>query len=249
MRSINLSNLTLEQQEEVLNGPALPPPPGVVPNFDNPPNRNQVAIAVNVACSMVTIVVVFLRAYAKIFCMKKLRWEDYLVVPAFATFVASMITEVWVLVDFGFIVHQWDVRVKDLAKINYPMHVGANLISLTITILKAAILLEWIHIFVPPGTRNYFYWISIIVLIVHTLLYFGWIVAENASCYPHKRIWDITITEGHCIDVKHIFIPIAGLNLIADVVILLLPQRAIWTLHMSFKKKLGTGLVFAIGAL
>lgn len=76
MRSINLSNLTQEQRQDILNGPALPPPPGVVPNFESPHNSDHIAIAVNVVSLMITILVVYLRAYAKIFCVKKLRLED-----------------------------------------------------------------------------------------------------------------------------------------------------------------------------
>jgi hypothetical protein len=36
----DFSSLPLEQQEVILNGPALAPPPSVVPNLDDPPNGN-----------------------------------------------------------------------------------------------------------------------------------------------------------------------------------------------------------------
>ncbi|RYP18288.1 hypothetical protein DL765_004008 [Monosporascus sp. GIB2] len=34
------------QQEAILNGPALAPPPGVMPNFDDPPNNNMFTLVV-----------------------------------------------------------------------------------------------------------------------------------------------------------------------------------------------------------
>ncbi len=116
-------------------------------------------------------------------------------------------------------------------------------------ILKAAILLEWIRIFVPPGTRNLFFWTSTILIGLHTTFYIAWVITENLSCIPHRRIWDLTIPHGKCIDVRLIYLPVAAINLFADIIILLLPQRTIWTLHMTIKKKIGVALVFAIGIL
>lgn len=129
------------------------------------------------------------------------------------------------------------------------MHVGANLIAVTIMIIKGAILLEWIHIFVPPGTRNYFYWTSTVVLYLHTFFYTSWIITKNLSCVPFNRIWDITVTDGGCVEIKHLFLPSASVNLVANMIILFLPQRAIWTLQMSVKKKVGAALIFFIGSL
>jgi hypothetical protein len=76
MAFIDLSHLTPAEKQMIFDGPALAPPPGVVPNFDDPPNKNYLGILANVVCLATTFVVVFLRAYAKIFCMKKVHIED-----------------------------------------------------------------------------------------------------------------------------------------------------------------------------
>ncbi|KAK5625658.1 hypothetical protein RRF57_001374 [Xylaria bambusicola] len=239
MRTICLSELTPLEQEWALNSPGVAPPPGVVPNFLRPPNKNHVAIAVNVVCLVVTVVAICLRAYSRIFCIKKLHLEDCKFDTTQATFVSSILCQIWMIDERGIFIHEWDVRVRDLAKIYYIYHVGANLIAVTIMVLKGAILLEWMRIFVPPGTRNYFFWISTILLGLQTSFYVAWIIAENLSCIPHRRIWDITVCEGKCVDIKMLFIPVAGLNLVADIIILFLPQKAIWALQMSLSKKIG----------
>ncbi|KAI1429031.1 hypothetical protein F5Y12DRAFT_799177 [Xylaria sp. FL1777] len=249
MLSINLSNYSPEEQDEIMNGPALPPPPGVVPDFNTTQRWNSLGIFTNVACLIITLTVIGLRAYAKIVCVKKLRLEDYMIPIALAAYIGCIYCDISMIHFSGLFVHQWDIRMKDLGTIMFFLHAGANLCASTIVTLKAAILLEWIRIFVPPGTRNYFFWIGSVLLIVHTLFYVGWIITENLSCVPHRKIWDITIWEGRCIDGKLIYIPVAAINLIADIIILVLPQRAIWTLHMSTKKKFGVALVFTIGSL
>ncbi|KAI0538554.1 hypothetical protein GGR58DRAFT_501059 [Xylaria digitata] len=249
MLSIDLSKLSPAEQEKTLNGPALMPPPGAVPNFDNPPNKNDVGIVTNAICLFVTLLVIVLRAYAKIVCVKKLRIEDYLIAPALATYVGYVYCDFWMIRDGGLFVHQWDIRLKSLSKNIYILHVGANLCAVTITILKVSILLEWIRIFVPFGTHNRFYWTSMVVLVLHTLFYIAWIILENLSCEPYRKIWDITVAKGHCIDIKKIYILEAGVNLFANFIIIALPQWTIWTLQMPIKKKIGVILVFAIGIL
>ncbi|KAI8631465.1 hypothetical protein F5Y19DRAFT_473138 [Xylariaceae sp. FL1651] len=247
--SLDLSQLPLIQQQRILNGPALAPPPGIVPNFDNPPNQNHFGTLTNVMCLTTTVIVIGLRAYAKIFCVKQVHIEDYLAGGVLGTYIGCIYCNVWVASVGGLFVHQWDVRLKDLATILYILHIGSNLCAITIMVLKAAILREWIRIFVPYGSRNAFFWISAIVLTLHTLFHAAWIVSENLSCIPHEKIWDITISWGTCIDVKGLYVPAAAVNLGADIVILVLPQKAIWSLQMSRTSKIGVSLIFTIGFL
>ena len=69
-------SMTPAQKEKFLNGPALQPPPGVVPHFVNPPNRNGLCYSVLILSICVSTIVVFLRMWARIFCVKKFRIED-----------------------------------------------------------------------------------------------------------------------------------------------------------------------------
>ena len=68
--------LTPPQREQFLNGPALAPPQGVVPNFSNPPNRKSLCAAVSIATITVSAVVVSIRVYTRLFCVKKWRLQD-----------------------------------------------------------------------------------------------------------------------------------------------------------------------------
>ncbi|KAI3325752.1 hypothetical protein HD806DRAFT_553010 [Xylariaceae sp. AK1471] len=246
MKSIDLSHFSLLQQQMILNGSALTPPPGVVPNFDHPPNENYLGILTNFICVITTLVVVLLRAYVKIFCMKKVQIED---LAALGTFIGCIYCNMWMIDISGLFVHQWDIRLKDLSRIIYILHIGANLCAVTIMALKASILMEWIRIFVPFGTRNSFFWTSAIVLALHTLFHVAWVFAENLSCTPYRKIWDITVSWGTCINVKGLYVPAAAVNLASDIIILILPQKAIWALQMSKKNKIGVSLMFTIGFL
>lgn len=74
--SADISALTPEQLEALLNGPALAPPDGVIPNFDNPPNQTYIGAAVVPICLAATTIAVLLRVYARIFCVKKVGLPD-----------------------------------------------------------------------------------------------------------------------------------------------------------------------------
>ncbi|KAJ2996995.1 hypothetical protein NUW58_g791 [Xylaria curta] len=57
-----------DQQDAIINGPALAPPRSdIVANFENPPNMNTLARAVTTITLVLVTIVAVLRAYAKIF--------------------------------------------------------------------------------------------------------------------------------------------------------------------------------------
>ena len=71
-----LRNLTSAQRQAALEGPALTPPPGVLPNFVDPPNRNELGYGLLFSCAAICAVVVGIRLYAKLFRRKKVDMED-----------------------------------------------------------------------------------------------------------------------------------------------------------------------------
>lgn len=60
----------------LLEGPAMSPPAGVIPNFHNPPNLD-VFVALTIAlCVTFATLAVLLRMYTKVFILRALAWED-----------------------------------------------------------------------------------------------------------------------------------------------------------------------------
>lgn len=62
--------------QSALDGPSLAPPPGVVPNFEDPWNLNEISHMTNAICLLATIVAVLIRVYAKVVCSKRAHIED-----------------------------------------------------------------------------------------------------------------------------------------------------------------------------
>ncbi|KAH6645398.1 hypothetical protein BKA67DRAFT_111379 [Truncatella angustata] len=114
---------------------------------------------------------------------------------------------------------------------------------------KTAIILEWMRIFVPKGTRNFFFWTCLSILSVNAAFYVVAIFIINLTCRPVQKSWYL-MTPGVCFGAetrRHFDFSSACINLALDILILFLPQRTIWTLNMPSKKKIGVSLVFTIG--
>jgi hypothetical protein len=59
-----------------LDGPALAPPEGVTPNFDNPDNQNALARGVLATCAAIATICLLLRIYGRFYLLRKVSAED-----------------------------------------------------------------------------------------------------------------------------------------------------------------------------
>ncbi|KAI1483082.1 hypothetical protein K445DRAFT_321120 [Daldinia sp. EC12] len=238
-----------EQQQAILNGPALAPPSeDVVPNFENPPNMNGLAIAVTTVALVIVTIAVFLRAYVKIWIVKNPQIHDAIGFLSYAAFVGYCYCVFRIVATTGLFVHQWNILVRDLSEIIYNVQIAVNFYAIVLILLKTAILIDWVQMFIPRGTRGVFFWTCYGILLFNFLFYFSSEIAGNLSCIPFKRIWDKTV-PGKCFDRNPLDLTTASVNVICDLFILLAPQKIIWGLHLTREKKIGVSIVYAIGIL
>ncbi|KAI1116622.1 hypothetical protein F5Y14DRAFT_439754 [Nemania sp. NC0429] len=228
-----------------VNTPALQPPPGVVPNFDDPPNRNiEAHIGISI-CVFIVFTGVSLRAYSRIFCMRQVHLEDLFPKAPYVAFVCGVYH---LMQTTGIYVHQWNIRASTVPSALFIVYVNTSLFQATMGSVKTAILLEWTRIFVPPGTRTTFWWTCQITMWVNILYYSTVVIVSAISCNPHEKIWNPSL-PGTCLQTKPFFISNATLNLVSDIIIFVLPQRVIWKLKMSRQQKTGVSVVFAVGLI
>lgn len=116
-------------------------------------------------------------------------------------------------------------------------------------LLKIAIMLEWLHIFVPRRTLNKtFFWVSCTMITLNIMYYAAAIVSVQFYCIPREKIWDRWL-PGQCLDRKSLDTSTGCFNVLFDIILLLMPQRVIWKLQLSTKRKLGISFVFSMGLL
>jgi hypothetical protein len=72
--SNSMYSLMLSRRDEVVG--AIPPPPGITPNFVDPPSRAHIVIVVNAVCSILSVSFVGLRSYTAVSITRQVRIDD-----------------------------------------------------------------------------------------------------------------------------------------------------------------------------
>lgn len=61
-------------------------------------------------------------------------------------------------------------------------------------------------------------------------------------------LWDAS-QPGHCIDVNSFYFANAGIHILTEILIYLLPIRTLWNLHLPARQKLGLCGLLSVGAM
>ncbi|KAK7949433.1 hypothetical protein PG988_016072 [Apiospora saccharicola] len=236
------------------NQPAMDPPTRQHPNFDNPPNGSAGVAVLFAICLTLTTVGFAARVYTRFFCTRE-----------------KALVDLRDLETPGLFVPQYDVRLGDIIAFlksfavlpailtggKQDIFIVEQLNTVTLCLLKVAILLEWIRIFAPSRT-GFVYWASQVTIWATIGFYVARLVAFNVACTPYALNWN-KLLNGNCDRVNMYDMSIATciFHIVSDMqtdwdccsMILIIPQRAIWKLHMTTQKKLSVSIIFAIGLL
>ncbi|KAK8057875.1 hypothetical protein PG996_011812 [Apiospora saccharicola] len=185
----DLSELSPEELAVALEGPALAPPQGITPNFDNPPNQNTLGVGVTALGLVLTTAMLLLRLYVRFIVNRRAHFDDCIPIASYeqAFFVALISIGYPLLEAVGFLVHQWDVRVRDMITYLHAFLISSNLHILAVGLLKVAVLSDWVRIFVPAGTRGSFFWACYIVMGINILWTMVFIIAANLGSHGPWR--------------------------------------------------------------
>ncbi|KAK8061159.1 hypothetical protein PG997_015380 [Apiospora hydei] len=227
----DLSGLSPEQLAVALEGPALALPNGTMPNFDDPSNNNALAQGILATCLTLATIMFLLRLYARFVLIRRVGFEEFLLIASYAFTLAFISRGYYQLNIVGFFVHQWDVRVRDMILLLQNYLICNNLQIVSVGLLKVTILLDWMRIFVPAGTRGSFFWACHIVMWINILWTVIMLIAINLSCIPHQAIWDLTV-HGKCFDKSRLDIAAAAMALITDLAILKVGVSTIFCLGL-----------------
>ncbi|KAI0116551.1 hypothetical protein GGR51DRAFT_501763 [Nemania sp. FL0031] len=234
---------------DIFELPAHPPPPGVMAQIGHAPNGNATTVGIISLCLALTSIAVALRVYSRFFLLRKVQLQDYLMLASFALYITLNVFYLRLVRYPGWFVHIWDLTLGEFTEF---LHLGILSTSIFLGFyipIKTAILLEWISIFIPDGgdRRRTFYWSCQFILWANLLFCTSELLLVNLACTPHEYAWNRTI-KGHCtIDTADTSLAASVFAFATDVIIFFIPQRIIWTLNMTWRRKAGVSVVFALG--
>lgn len=114
-------------------------------------------------------------------------------------------------------------------------------------VTKLSILMLYRRIFVPPRRSIFNITLrSLECLII--LFYISTSIVKIAQCIPREKILNRTL-PGTCINVSNLLNTSGMFNFITDILILLIPVKSVWKLHMKKTKKIQVVVIFTFGAM
>ncbi|KAI1810574.1 hypothetical protein GGS20DRAFT_566817 [Poronia punctata] len=244
----DLSGLAFEQQQALLDGGALEPRANHLPNFENPANFNTLTRTVIGLAFGICLMSVLTRFFVSWENWNRINLADGILLFGLGTYVAYGAVVLDSTKQVGYLIHQWDVRLRDAIYLSRNFTIGSNLFRISSASVKAAILLEWLHIFNQTQERNSFFWTSHAVLWFNIISFTVACIIFSVACKPYAKNWD-PFLHGTCYDTRPVYVASTAFYLLVDLFILALPQRIIWRLHMTKRKKQGVAAFFGVGVL
>ncbi|MCJ1251768.1 hypothetical protein MMC30_009006 [Trapelia coarctata] len=222
--------------------PALAAPPGLTSNLVNPPSQAYITIVVQIVLLVLATPFVFIRLFTRFYVHHGLWWDDASCVLGWIGLV-GVITILFYSLNFGCGIDKWNVSIshaKEFSKLFSDIEIVAR-IGMVFT--KVSILLLFLRLFCPPGTRKdkifYVTWATIwfnvgygIALVLVVLL----------QCAGKGNM-----PSSQCVNTFLVLITASVTNVLSDIVMLAIPMYAVWDLHMPTKRKLSLSVVFGVG--
>lgn len=86
------------------------------------------------------------------------------------------------------------------------------------------------------------------MVLINAGFYTAGVISSFFLCRPLEKEWNFWV-KGTCDDQQTRDVAASALNLVIDIFILALPQRIIWNLQMSMRRRIGVSIVFSVGLL
>ncbi|KAK2776744.1 hypothetical protein FQN53_002489 [Emmonsiellopsis sp. PD_33] len=180
--------------------PAGPPPPGITPNFTNPPSHAYQAVVVNAVFLPLAVVVVVVRVLSRRVFLHFWGGDDSLA--------------------HGLGRHIWDVSLSDYISFLRLSLVEAVFYVLATGSMKISIILFYLRVFPPPSRATKVCRALIAFIFCYTL---ASTLVNIFLCSPVRKFWDVTIEGGRCVDRAAFYYANAGLLITTDVLTLVIP--------------------------
>lgn len=236
---------------KVLDEPLMPPPPGQVSNFANPPSSaNAVYIAAGI-CLPLILLFAGLRFYAKFKILKKKTWDDFTCLLGLlggATFICVTTAAV----EGGkFGTHEWDIRVGELTKAQLVLSLIIEAVYAPfIWFIKLSLFVLYIEVF---GLLQWLRYSAYTGVILTGCFYFATMVAIIVLCEPTNGMSQLAYASAQaspkCSQSYMVVLAQGIINVISDLYLIALPVPALWSLQMPLRRKLGVVAVISTGLI
>ncbi|KAI9668856.1 MAG: hypothetical protein M1831_000926 [Alyxoria varia] len=226
--------------------PAAMPPPGITPNFTDPPTRAPVVIAVSSFCLVLLWPVFVLTMYTKSFVLKNFGWDDAASIMATLLATVHIAAVIWEMKVLG--PHGWDIRLVQMTEqfLGTMIVITQLLSAIAFFFAKSSVFLLYIRAF---GPKRWLPILSYIGIAICFATYFGIMIEAVYFCGKRSNeTWFRSLSSDRCLHHTKLQNYAFGVfGVVSDLYIFLLPVPAISKLHLSKQKRAGVLAIFATG--
>ncbi|KIA75485.1 hypothetical protein HK57_00034 [Aspergillus ustus] len=193
-----------------------------------------------IAFAAISFVVLILRLFARIYVLKKMGVDDYLIILACGfSWAFSSVTVV--AVKHGLGAHYSDVDKTGMVIYSLNVWLSSMFYLTCLGFVKTSVCWFYTRLGDKYLTR-----LSFIMFGVITCQALANVLTAAFQCRPIPKAWDVSIV-GSCININVFYLANAALNILTDLLTYTLPIRVILKLQMPRKQKVALVLILSLG--
>ncbi|KAJ5774854.1 hypothetical protein N7457_009750 [Penicillium paradoxum] len=221
-------------------------------------SQGPVVLGICLAFAILTFIVLCLRLFSRVYVLRKMGMDDYLIIAA-CLFSWAFIAVTIIAVKYGLGSHQKDV---DLDKMDDYGFVRMRILEFHIVISLTSFQVVWLSSMFYLATLGFiktsvlwFYtrlgdryltrlsWMMMVVIATQAT---SFVLVAAFQCQPIDEAW-LASGKGKCVDINVFYLCNAALNIVTDVLTYTLPIKVIFGLQMPQKQKIVLGFILCLG--
>ncbi|KAA8649903.1 hypothetical protein EYZ11_001179 [Aspergillus tanneri] len=174
-------------------------------------------------------------------------WDDSTITVAYGIALAIFIINAS-MINYGFGKDMWDiVPFENITTVYKLFYAFVLCYKIQISLAKISVCLFLLRIF----SSRLFRYVTYVVIALNVAIAVTWFTCDLLRCIPVYIAWAGWTGEesGQCIDFITVTLTNALVNIFVDVAMVAAPVYEITKLQLSKRKKVGVGLMFAMGLL
>ncbi|KAL2826423.1 hypothetical protein BDW59DRAFT_171819 [Aspergillus cavernicola] len=193
-----------------------------------------------ISFAAITLVVIVLRLFARMYVLKKMGVDDYLII--FACLFSWAFSSVTVVaVKYGLGKHIEDVDPEGMVTYSLNVWLSSMFYLTCLGFIKTSVCWFYTRLGDKYLTR-----MSFIMFTVIACQATANVLTAAFQCRPIPKAWDVSI-EGTCVNINVFYLANAALNILTDLLTYTLPIRVIFKLQMPRKQKIALVLILCLG--
>ncbi|PLN81905.1 integral membrane protein Pth11-like protein [Aspergillus taichungensis] len=212
-------------------------------NEYGPDSKGSVVIGVALAFAIITFVVIVLRLFARIYVLRQMGFDDYLIIGA-CLFSWAFSAVTIVAVRHGLGSHMASVPLAGMETYAFAVWLSSMFYLAAIGFIKTSVC--WFY--TRLGAR-YLTRLAYIMMVIVACQATSFVLVAAFQCNPIPKAWKGTAIPGKCVTINVFYLANAALNILTDVLTYTLPIKVVFELQMPKKQKMVLGLILSLGLL